>query len=149
MLVEFAMIPLGVGESLAAPLAQVLDIVDKSSLPYKLTPTGTCIEGEEEDHEEEHHEDSIEDGAEDIRFPALVDVPNECDLFFFPFGPAARCPVRDLHGGDAQPIVAGCGRVDGYFQPVAGAIDQRGREDGVAGWLFGCGGEPDERRSDD
>ena len=46
MLVEFAMIPLGVGESLAAPLAQVLDIVDKSSLPYKLTPSGTCIEGE-------------------------------------------------------------------------------------------------------
>ncbi len=46
MLVEFAMIPLGIGESLAAPLAQVLDIVDKSSLPYKLTPSGTCMEGE-------------------------------------------------------------------------------------------------------
>ena len=46
MLVEFAIIPLGVGESLAAPLAQVLDIVDKSSLPYKLTPSGTCIEGD-------------------------------------------------------------------------------------------------------
>lgn len=46
MLVEFAIMPLGLGESLAAPLARVLDIVDKSSLPYKLTPTGTCIEGE-------------------------------------------------------------------------------------------------------
>jgi uncharacterized protein (TIGR00106 family) len=45
MLVEFAVIPLGVGESLAAPLAQTLKIVDDSRIPYKLTPSGTCLEG--------------------------------------------------------------------------------------------------------
>lgn len=46
MLVDFAMIPVGQGEHLSEPLAEILKIVDTSGLPYKLTPSSTCIEGE-------------------------------------------------------------------------------------------------------
>lgn len=46
MLVEFSIIPLGVGSSLGAYLAEVLKIVDASGLPYKVNPMGTVIEGE-------------------------------------------------------------------------------------------------------
>jgi uncharacterized protein (TIGR00106 family) len=46
MLVEFSIIPIGVGSSLSAHLAEVLKIVDASGLPYKLNPMGTVIEGE-------------------------------------------------------------------------------------------------------
>ncbi len=46
MLVEFSIIPIGVGSSLGAHLAEVLKIVDASGLPYKLNPMGTVIEGE-------------------------------------------------------------------------------------------------------
>lgn len=46
MLVEFSIIPLGVGSSLGAYLTEVLKIVDASGLPYKVNPMGTVIEGE-------------------------------------------------------------------------------------------------------
>jgi uncharacterized protein (TIGR00106 family) len=46
MLVEFSIIPIGVGSSLGAHLAEVLKIVDASGLPYKVNPMGTVIEGE-------------------------------------------------------------------------------------------------------
>ena len=46
MLVEFSILPLGVGEHLSRPIAEVLKIIDCSGLPYKLTPTSTCIEGD-------------------------------------------------------------------------------------------------------
>ena len=46
MLVELSIVPLGLGEHLSVPLAEVLDIVDRSGIPYKLTPSGTCLEGE-------------------------------------------------------------------------------------------------------
>jgi uncharacterized protein (TIGR00106 family) len=46
MLVEFSIIPIGIGSSLGAHLAEVLKIVDASGLPYKLNPMGTVIEGE-------------------------------------------------------------------------------------------------------
>jgi uncharacterized protein (TIGR00106 family) len=46
MLVEFSIIPIGVGSSLGAYLAEVLKIVDASGLPYKINPMGTVIEGE-------------------------------------------------------------------------------------------------------
>ncbi len=49
MLVEFSIIPLGVGTSLAEPLSRVLKIVADSRIPYKLTPGGTCMEGDWED----------------------------------------------------------------------------------------------------
>jgi uncharacterized protein YqgV (UPF0045/DUF77 family) len=45
-LVEFAMFPTEKTESKSAFVARVLDIVDKSGLPYQLTPIGTIIEAE-------------------------------------------------------------------------------------------------------
>lgn len=46
VLLEFSMWPVGEGESLSPHVARILDIVDKSGLPYQLTPMGTIIEGE-------------------------------------------------------------------------------------------------------
>ncbi len=46
MLVELHITPLGRGTHLGQDLAEVLKLVDESGLPYALTPTGTCIEGE-------------------------------------------------------------------------------------------------------
>jgi uncharacterized protein (TIGR00106 family) len=46
MLVEFSIIPVGVGSSIGDYLAEVLKIVDDSGLPYKVNPMGTCVEGE-------------------------------------------------------------------------------------------------------
>jgi len=43
------MTPLGKGESVSKYVARVVDIVDKSGLPYVLTPMGTIIEGEDWD----------------------------------------------------------------------------------------------------
>ncbi len=40
------MSPLGAGESVSADVARALDIIDRSGLPYRLGPMGTCIEGE-------------------------------------------------------------------------------------------------------
>lgn len=45
MLVEFSIIPIGVGSSIGDQLARVLKIVDASGLPYKVNPMGTVIEG--------------------------------------------------------------------------------------------------------
>ncbi|MFN2387913.1 MAG: MTH1187 family thiamine-binding protein [Thermoanaerobaculia bacterium] len=49
MLAELSIVPLGVGEHLSGPLAEVLDIVDRSGVRYKLTPSGTCLEGDWEE----------------------------------------------------------------------------------------------------
>ena len=46
VLLEFAMAPRGVGESLSAHVARMLDIIDKSGLAYQMTPMGTILEGE-------------------------------------------------------------------------------------------------------
>jgi len=46
VLLEFAMSPLTKGESVSVFVARSLDIIDKSGLPYQLTPIGTIIEGE-------------------------------------------------------------------------------------------------------
>jgi uncharacterized protein (TIGR00106 family) len=46
VLVEFAMFPTDQTESKSAFVARVLDIVDRSGLPYQLTPMGTIIEAE-------------------------------------------------------------------------------------------------------
>jgi uncharacterized protein (TIGR00106 family) len=45
-LVEFSMFPTEATQSKSAYVAKVLDIVDRSGLPYQLTPMGTIIEGE-------------------------------------------------------------------------------------------------------
>jgi uncharacterized protein (TIGR00106 family) len=46
MLVEISIVPLGLGEHLSGPLAEVLDAIDRSGIPYRLTPSGTCLEVE-------------------------------------------------------------------------------------------------------
>jgi uncharacterized protein (TIGR00106 family) len=45
-LVEFSMSPLDKGISLSKYVARTLDIVDRSGLPYRLTPMGTILEGD-------------------------------------------------------------------------------------------------------
>ncbi len=49
VLLEFAMAPHGQGESLSAHVARIVDVIDKSGVPYQLTPMGTILEGEWED----------------------------------------------------------------------------------------------------
>jgi uncharacterized protein (TIGR00106 family) len=46
MLVELTVLPLGAGPQVRVPVAQVVDMIDKSGLPYHLTATSTIIEGE-------------------------------------------------------------------------------------------------------
>lgn len=46
MVVEFSVVPIGQGEELAQPVADVLAVVHKSGLPYTLTAMGTIVEGE-------------------------------------------------------------------------------------------------------
>ena len=46
MLAEFSMWPMDKGESVGVYVARLLDIIDKSGLPYRLGPLGTCVEGD-------------------------------------------------------------------------------------------------------
>ena len=46
MLLEFAMAPRGHEQSLSADVARIVDIIDRSGLPYQLTAMGTLLEGE-------------------------------------------------------------------------------------------------------
>ena len=46
MIVEFSVVPIGRGEALSGLIARVVDIVDKSGLPYQLTAMGTIVEGD-------------------------------------------------------------------------------------------------------
>jgi uncharacterized protein (TIGR00106 family) len=46
MIVEFSVVPVGQGEELAGPVAKILDIIDRSGLPYQLTAMGTLVEGD-------------------------------------------------------------------------------------------------------
>ena len=46
LLAEISMWPMDKGESVSPYVARVLDIIDRSGLPYRLGPLGTCIEGE-------------------------------------------------------------------------------------------------------
>ncbi|OFW09657.1 MAG: hypothetical protein A3G20_05995 [Acidobacteria bacterium RIFCSPLOWO2_12_FULL_59_11] len=45
MLVELSINPLGRGTHISKDLAEILQLIDESGLPYCLTPSGTCIEG--------------------------------------------------------------------------------------------------------
>ncbi|HPR65240.1 MAG TPA: MTH1187 family thiamine-binding protein [Thermoanaerobaculia bacterium] len=45
ILAEFSMTPLDKGESVSTYVARSLDIIDRSGLPYRLGPMGTCVEG--------------------------------------------------------------------------------------------------------
>ncbi len=46
VLLEFSMSPMDKGESLSPYVARSLEIIDRSGLPYQLTPMGTVLEGE-------------------------------------------------------------------------------------------------------
>ncbi len=46
MLVELSVFPLGAGAQVSMPVAQVVDMIDKSGLPYRITATSTIVEGE-------------------------------------------------------------------------------------------------------
>jgi uncharacterized protein (TIGR00106 family) len=46
LLAEFSIWPMDKGVSVSPYVARAIDIIDKSGLPYKLGPLGTCIEGE-------------------------------------------------------------------------------------------------------
>ncbi len=47
VLLEFSMFPIDGGESKSKNVGKILDLVDKSGLPYKLTPMSTVIEAED------------------------------------------------------------------------------------------------------
>ena len=49
MLAEFAVFPVSSGESLSGAVAEILDLIDRSGLPYRLTPMATVVEGEWDD----------------------------------------------------------------------------------------------------
>ena len=46
VLLEFSMAPVGQGESVGAHVARILDVIDRSGVPYQLTSMGTILEGE-------------------------------------------------------------------------------------------------------
>lgn len=46
VLLEFSMAPGGKGESVSEYVARILDVIDRSGVPYQLTPMGTILEGE-------------------------------------------------------------------------------------------------------
>ena len=46
LLAEISMWPMDKGESVGHYVARLLEIIDRSGLPYKLGPLGTCIEGD-------------------------------------------------------------------------------------------------------
>ncbi len=46
MIVQFSIVPLGVGVSVSDYIAKVIKIVDESGLPYKFHAMGTIVEGE-------------------------------------------------------------------------------------------------------
>lgn len=46
VLLEMSITPLGKGESVSAFVAECVDIIDRSGLPYELHSMGTIVEGE-------------------------------------------------------------------------------------------------------
>jgi len=46
LLAEFSLTPIGTGTSVSAWVSRSIDIIDRSGLPYRLGPMGTCVEGE-------------------------------------------------------------------------------------------------------
>jgi uncharacterized protein (TIGR00106 family) len=46
LLAEFSLTPLDKGPSVSAWVSRSLDVVDRSGVPYRLGPMGTCVEGE-------------------------------------------------------------------------------------------------------
>ena len=49
MLIELSIIPVGHNPHMSGELAKALQLIHASGLLYRLTPSGTCIEGEWDD----------------------------------------------------------------------------------------------------
>lgn len=49
VLLEFAMAPVGHGESMSRQVARIVDLIDRSGVTYQLTPMGTILEGDWEE----------------------------------------------------------------------------------------------------
>ena len=49
LLAEFSLTPLDKGASVSPWVSRSLDVIDRSGVPYRLGPMGTCVEGEWED----------------------------------------------------------------------------------------------------
>ena len=49
MLAAFSIVPIGNGEELKADIAAILELIDKSGLPYKLGAMQTTVEGPEDE----------------------------------------------------------------------------------------------------
>lgn len=49
LLAEFSLTPLDKGPSVSAYVSRSIDVIDRSGIPYRLGPMGTCIEGEWDD----------------------------------------------------------------------------------------------------
>lgn len=45
MLMDLSVVPLGRGRSISADVADLMKIIDASGLDYRITPTGTVVEG--------------------------------------------------------------------------------------------------------
>jgi len=46
LLAEFSLTPLDKGASVSRWVSRSIDLIDRSGLPYRLGPMGTCVEGE-------------------------------------------------------------------------------------------------------
>ena len=46
MLAELSFIPVSGSPHLSGDIAKAVSLIDESGLPFQITPTGTCIEGE-------------------------------------------------------------------------------------------------------
>jgi len=46
VLMEFSMFPTDKGESVSEYVSRIIDVIDRSGVPYKLTPMGTVVETE-------------------------------------------------------------------------------------------------------
>ncbi len=62
-LVFVSMTPIGKEESVSKYVARVVDVIDRSGLPYVLTPMGTIVEGESWDQVME----VLKKGFEDLK----------------------------------------------------------------------------------
>jgi uncharacterized protein (TIGR00106 family) len=49
LLAEFSLTPLDKGPSVSRWVSRSIDLIDRSALPYRLGPMGTCVEGEWDD----------------------------------------------------------------------------------------------------
>jgi len=46
VLLEFSMFPTDKGESVSGYVSQIINLIDKSGISYRLTPMGTILEGD-------------------------------------------------------------------------------------------------------